>query len=298
MELEEKILPNEQDINAPIKILLLGSDTNIGQEFLQFSSNLAEFSLTPCSQQAFNQDDFWSLELSQFDVILDALSLDTEPKKAYLEQILACNKALLGLDTNMFMLSDVEVFSGLKGTAYDESELPDSETAKGRQLTQIESAVLNDEANIVLRSSWLFGGKDEDFVANILTSFKAGEQILLQDDVIGNPTPISDLVRVAFSLIKQRYYGAKNAGVYHYSCAEEISWFGFGEAVSVNATQFNSQLQVFLQPINEYQAESSDLASLRKHSLSCRKIFNHFGVKQRPWRASLRNLVKELYQMN
>ena len=58
------------------------------------------------------------------------------------------------------------------------------------------------------------------------------------------------------------------------------------------------QLQTKLQAINEYQVESSDQTLLRRQSLSCRKIFNHFGVKQRPWRASLRNLVKELYQMS
>lgn len=298
MELEETVLASEIEINAPIKILLLGSDSKIGQEFLRFSNDLAEFSLTPFTQAQFNQANFIDDKFEQYDVVLDALSLGAKADEKYLMQIRACNQAILASDISMFMLSSVGVFKGSKETAYEENEVPDSDTNEGRQLADIERLVLIDEMSVVLRSGWLFGFKEEDFVADTLASFVAGEEVSLQDDFIGNPTPISDLVRVAFSLIKQRYYGAENSGVYHYSCAEDISWFGFGEAITVNATQFNLQLQASLKPINEYQAESSELTLLRRQSLSCRKIFNHFGVKQRPWRASLRNLVKELYQTN
>ncbi len=298
MELEESGLASDVEINEPIKILLLGSDSNIGQEFLKFSNDLSEFSLTPFTQDQFNQARFIDNKLDQYDVALDALSLGAKADDTYLKQIKSCNQAILASDISMFMLSSVDVFTGSKEAAYEENDIPDSETDEGKQLAEIERSVLDGEMSVVLRSGWLFGGKDEDFVANTLTSFIAGDDVSLQDDFIGNPTPISDLVRVAFSLIKQRHYGADNSGVYHYSCAEDISWFGFGEAISVNATQFNMQLQASLKPINEYQAESSDLALLRRQSLSCRKIFNHFGVKQRPWRASLRSLVKELYQTN
>jgi len=298
LELEEAGLASDVEINEPIKILLRGSDSNIGQEFLRFSNDLSEFSLTPFTQDQFNQAGFINTKFDQYDVVLDALSLSAKADDTYLKQIKACNQAIFASDISMFMLSSVDVFTGSKAVAYEESDAPDSDTDKGKQLADIERLVLDDDMSVVLRSGWLFGAKDEDFVVNTLTSFIAGDDVSLQDDFIGNPTPISDLVRVAFSLIKQRHYGADNSGVYHYSCAEEISWFGFGEAISVNATQFNMQLQTNLKPINEYQAESSDLTSLRKQSLSCRKIFNHFGVKQRPWRASLRSLVKELYQMN
>jgi dTDP-4-dehydrorhamnose reductase len=298
LELEEKDLASEREINAPIKILLLGSDSNIGLEFLRFSNDLAEFSLTPCTQDQFNQADFITERFEQYDVVLDALSLGAKADEKYSMQIKACNQALLESDISMFMLSSVAVFSGSKEAAYEEHEVPDSTINEGKQLAAIEALVLRDDMGVVLRSGWLFGFAENDFVADTLASFVAGKEVSLQDDYIGNPTPISDLVRVAFSLIKQRYYGAENSGVYHYSCAEDISWFGFGEAISVNATQFNLQLQAGLTPINEYQAESSELTLLRRQSLSCRKIFNHFGVKQRPWRASLRNLVKELYQTN
>lgn len=291
-------MSTENEINAPIRILLLGSDTNIGQEFSSFSNELAEFSLTSLRQEDFLQQDFNEQSFEQFDVVLDTLSVEAELNNDYLSQIKHCNQILLDKTISMFMLSSVEVFSGQKEVAYEEGDTPDSELEKGKRLAEIEYLVLNDEKSIVLRSGWLFGGKKEDFVASTLAAFKAGDDVPLQDNFVGNPTPVSDLVRVAFSLIKQRHYGATNAGVYHYSCAEDISWFGFGEAISVNATQFNMQLQTKLQAINEYQVESSDQTLLRRQSLSCRKIFNHFGVKQRPWRASLRNLVKELYQMS
>jgi dTDP-4-dehydrorhamnose reductase len=289
-------LPNEKDINAPIKILLLGSDTNIGEELISFSEELAEFSLTSLTQESFYQTQFSVDSFNKYDVVLDALSIGANTDD--FAQIKACNHMLQDADVSMFMLSSVEVFSGDKGTAYDENEEPDAKSTKGQQLAEIEQLVLSDSNNIVLRSGWLFGCKQQDFVASTLAKLKLGEPVLLEDDLLGNPTPISDLVRVAFSLIKQRHFGAKNSGVYHYSCAEDISWFGFGEAVLTNASQFNIQFQASLQATNSSEAEVTDLTLLRKQSLSCRKIFNHFGVKQRPWRASLRNLVKDLYQMN
>lgn len=289
-------MPNEKDINAPIKILLLGSDTNIGEELLSFSAELNEFSLTSLTQENFYQTQFSVNSFEHYDVVLDALSVGAD--SGDYAQIKACNMMLQEADVSMFMLSSVEVFSGDKGAAYDENEVPDAKTAKGKQLAEIEQQVLKDDNSIVLRSGWLFGCKQQDFVASILAKLKLGEPVLLEDDLLGNPTPVSDLVRVAFSLIKQRHFGAKNAGIYHYSCAEDISWFGFGEAVLTNASQFNIQFQASLQATSSSQAEVTDLTQLRKQSLSCRKIFNHFGVKQRPWRASLRNLVKDLYQMD
>ena len=291
-------MSNEKVINAPIKILLLGSDTNVGQGFIAFASDLAEFVLTPLSQASFLEASTLDSHINQYDVVLDALSLNVESNDDYMAQISGFNQQVSESNIKMFMLSSVSVFTGNKGVAYEENELPDNEEKDAKQLANIESLVLADENGIVLRSGWLFGGEKNDFVANTLSSLKGDQNISLQDDFIGNPTPISDLVRVAFSLIKQRHYGAENTGVYHYACAEDISWFGFAEAISANAKQFNMPLQANLQPINEYQAESSELTLLRRQSLSCRKIFNHFGVKQRPWRASLRALVKDLYQMN
>ena len=298
MELEERDLANEKEINAPIKILLLGSETSIGQEFLSFSKELVEFSLTPLTELDFLQTHFSQDSFDKYDVVLDVLSLSLATDDHYLAQIKGCNQTLAHADISMFMLSSVSVFSGEKGTAYEETEEPDAATFVGKQLAEIERSVLQDENSIVLRSGWLFGGEGQDFVANTLNSLKAGDDVALQDDLLGNPTPVSDLVRVAFSLIKQRHFGAENAGVYHYSCAEDISWFGFGEAILTNAAQFNIQFQANLQSVNSDQEALTDLALLRKQSLSCRRIFNHFGVKQRPWRASLRNLVKDLYQMN
>ncbi len=47
---------------------------------------------------------------------------------------------------------------------------------------------------------------------------------------------------------------------------------------------------------NSLLSMEEDIPRVKKQSLSCRKVFNHYGVKQRPWRSSLRKLVKELYK--
>ena len=125
---------------------------------------------------------------------------------------------------------------------------------------------------------------------------KKGVNLAHNDSFVGSPSPVSDLARVTLTMIKQHYYGSTNTGVYHYCCSEEISWYGFVEAILATAGQFDPKAPVTIEAISDCFPDSADIVLVKRQSLSCRKVFNHFGVKQRPWRASLRKLVKELYQ--
>ena len=100
-------------------------------------------------------------------------------------------------------------------------------------------------------------------------------------------------------MIKQRHYGAKNTGIYHYCCAEEISWIGLVEAILATSGQMDPKVNVEVESIEDsLMVMDGEVTQIKRQSLSCRRVFNHYGVKQRPWRSSLRNLVKELYKTN
>lgn len=285
------------DINAPIRILLLGSGTEVGSSLLSLSKEKSEF-LWLCPDESLLLDVARRAELDamQFDVVIDALSLryalqsDDEKLQATLRYFNERASAPL------IMISSARVFSGNKDAAYAETDEPDSKEPYAQALIAAESIVLSNPDNIVLRTGWLFSGQGDDFVCRTLGLIQDGVNLAYKDDLIGSPTPVSDLVRVILSMVNQGHYGAQNKGVYHYCCAEEISWIRLVEAILATSGQFDPKAQVEVEAIGDSFPEVQESSSMQRQSLSCRKVFNHFGIKQRPWRSKLRNLVKELYK--
>jgi dTDP-4-dehydrorhamnose reductase len=290
-------LNNTQDINAPIRILLLGSNTEVGASLLSFSAGKNEFEwLCPEESMLLDVTRRAELEAMQFDVVIDALSLRHALQSDYAKFQSTLRYLSEQGRASLIMLSSARVFSGNKDVPYSEIDVPDSSDPYALALIEAEKIVLSHPENIVLRTGWLFSGKGDDFVCRTLGLIQDGVNLAYKDDLIGSPTPVSDLVRVILSVVKQGHYGAKNKGVYHYCCAEEISWVGLVEAIVATSSQFDPKAQVEVEAISDAFPEVQDMVVMKRQSLSCRKIFNHFGIKQRPWRSKLRNLVKELYQ--
>ena len=288
---------NTQDINAPIRILLLGSNTEVGASLLSFSAGKNEFEwLCPEESMLLDVTRRAELEAMQFDVVIDALSLRHALQSDYAKFQSTLRYLSEQGRASLIMLSSARVFSGNKDVPYSEIDVPDSSDPYALALIEAEKIVLSHPENIVLRTGWLFSGKGDDFVCRTLGLIQDGVNLAYKDDLIGSPTPVSDLVRVILSVVKQGHYGAKNKGVYHYCCAEDISWVGLVEAIVATSSQFDPKAQVEVEAISDAFPEVQDMVVMKRQSLSCRKIFNHFGIKQRPWRSKLRNLVKELYQ--
>ena len=287
-----------QNINAPIRVLLLGCASEIGSSLLSLSKDKNEFEwLCPKESILLADDAEAQLEAMQFDVVIDVLSL----RYALQNDYGAFQSTLRYLSEKstapLIMISSSKVFSGETDTPYTEGDTPDGTDSYARALIEAETIVLANSNNIVLRAGWLFSGQGDDFVCRTLGLIKNGVNLAYKDNLIGSPTPVSDLVRVIYSMVSQGHYGSQNKGVYHYCCAEEIGWVGLIEAIVTTASQFDPKAQTEVEIIGNTFPDDKE-SNMHRQSLSCRKIFNHFGVKQRPWRSKLRSLVKELYSAN
>ena len=287
------------DINAPIRILLLGSGTEVGSSLLQLSKEKNEF-FWICPEESLLLDVNRRAELDdmQFDVVIDALSLRYALQSDYEKFQSTLQYFSDRANAPLIMISSARVFSGNKEVPYAETDTPDSTEPYAQALIAAESIVLSNPDNIVLRTGWLFSGQGDDFVCRTLGLIQDGVNLAYKDDLIGSPTPVSDLVRVILSMVNQGHYAAENKGVYHYCCAEEISWIRLVEAIVATSGQFDPKAQVEVEAIGDSFPEVQETSAMQRQSLSCRKIFNHFGIKQRPWRSKLRSLVKELYKAN
>ncbi|MCV2401444.1 sugar nucleotide-binding protein [Marinomonas sp. C2222] len=283
-----------ENINAPIRILLLGSNTEVGSSLLELGKERSEFEWL-CPDESVLQGDNAKAHLQemQFDVAIDALSIRSALQNDFREYQSTLAYLSEESDAPLIMISSARVFLGDKTVAYSEDDIPDGTSPYALALVEAESIVVKNPKNIVLRTGWLFSGKGDDFVCRTLELIEDGVNLAYKDDLIGSPTPVSDLARVIFSVINQGHYGAENTGVYHYCGAEEISWVGLVEAIVATSSQLRPDVQQEIEVISETDFETVER---QRQSLSCRRIFNHFGVKQRPWRSKLRNLVKELHR--
>ena len=288
---------NSQDINAPIRVLLLGSNTEVGSSLLSFSEGKVGFEwVCPDESMLLDPNQLPQLEAIKYDVVIDALSLRLALQDNYGKFQSTLEYLSEHTGKPLIMISSARVFSGSKDAPYAETDIPDSTDPYALALVKTESIVLSNPDNIVLRTGWLFSGKGDDFVCRTLGLIQDGVNLAYKDDLIGSPTPVSDLSRVVLSMVNQGHYGSQNKGIYHYCCAEEISWVGLVEAIVATSSQFNPKEQVDVEVITDSFRQIDDITIMKRQSLSCRRVFNHFGIKQRPWRSKLRTLVKQLCQ--
>lgn len=74
----------------------------------------------------------------------------------------------------------------------------------------------------ILRTSWLYGEKGNNFVKTIIRVAKEKGKLNVVDDQIGSPTNVLDLSFVILKLLETTEYG-----IYHCSGNKQCSWFEF-----------------------------------------------------------------------
>jgi dTDP-4-dehydrorhamnose reductase len=149
--------------------------------------------------------------------------------------------------------------------------------------------------HIILRVSWIFSEHGTNFLLRLLDQARREKRVLAVDDRRGCPTSAGDVARVLVAILKQVASGAEAWGTYHYCGAEATTRYGFSEAILAAARQYEELAVVELVPVS-----SRDLpeAAERPASsvLKCKKLLNTFGIRQRPWRTELQQLVRALYE--
>ena len=125
-------------------------------------------------------------------------------------------------------LSTDYVFDGRKGTAYEETDLPNPINVYGASKLAGEHLVryLLDR-HFIVRTSGLFGvagssGKGGNFVELMLRLAKEGRDIRVVDDQVLSPTYTLDLARQIKALTQTEHYG-----LYHATSQGACSWYQF-----------------------------------------------------------------------
>lgn len=223
------------------KIVLIGAGGMLGMDLAEVVGKLEnKFNLVKLTRKELDITDGEQVSLvfskHKPDIVINA-SAYTEVDKAESERDLAfkvngdgvknialsCKK----LNSKLVHLSTDYVFDGTKKTPYKEDDDVSPIGVYGLSKLQGENFIKDTlDDYLIVRTSWLYGPKGNNFVATMIRLMTEREEISVVGDQIGCPTYTVDLADAIVNLIDTEV-----TGVFHFTNEGETSWYDF--AVSI-----------------------------------------------------------------
>ncbi len=191
-------------------------------------------------------------------------------------------------------LSNAYVFDGEKKLGYNENDEPNPVGVYGRTSLQGEEAVKRHDSHIILRSGWLFGDHKIGLIKSWIRTAKKPDAIIPVWRRRFSPTYTGDFAAAILAVCQQVDCDANVFGTYHYSGLESRREKEFAEEVLANAAKFDEAVYQRLDNVTLSEREVR-LPEIFNSTLSSKKIFDTFGIKQRSWHGHLLASVKTLY---
>lgn len=188
-------------------------------------------------------------------------------------------------------LSSSHVFSGGKKLAYTEQDKTGPIGVYGHTALAGEQAIADTmESWVIVRAGWLFGQGQDEFIRSWLQEVVETDGSITTRRCRFSPTPVEDLARVLLAIALQVDCNARAWGVYHYCAADSRKESEFAREVIRMAARRDESIYRLLDhlSVSPARVEAPDMANA---TLSSKKVFDTFGIKQRPWQASLEKLI-------
>ena len=130
-------------------------------------------------------------------------------------------------DSKLVYISSAYVFDGQKDTPYEVTDEPKPINYYGRTKYEGEFAIRqNTDKYFILRTSWLFGDNEKNFVKSILEKGISNNPYYALSDQISSPTYADDLADLIISMITTQKYGT-----YHVSNEGSCSQYDFAKDI-------------------------------------------------------------------
>ncbi len=142
-------------------------------------------------------------------------------------------------NTTLIHISTDFVFDGAKNTPYTEEDIPNPINYYGETKYLGEQFVQKNVENYyIVRTSWLYGSKGNNFVKTMLRLSETNEELKIVNNQFGSPTYAKDLALFVLSLIKTK----NSFGIYHFSNSGATNWAAFAEKI-IYLTKKNTKIK-------------------------------------------------------
>ena len=181
------------------------------------------------------------------------------------------------------------VFDGETSAPYDEQSAPNPINAYGRSKLAGERAVTAaGGASLVLRTSWVYGLRGQNFLTTMLRLGGEREELRIVADQIGTPNWTRSLADATALLVGRGASElAERAGIYHLSGSGSTSWFDFARAI------FDGAARPRVVPITTAEYPTAARRP-RRSVLASGKFADAFGFSLPLWGEMLRACMAEL----
>jgi dTDP-4-dehydrorhamnose reductase len=292
------------------RILIVG---NAGQVGVELHRSFAEYkTVVGVDRETFDMADPDQtralIRREQPEIILNAAAYtavdraETEPEVArainedaprvLAEEALRTNALLVHYSTDY-------VFDGTKRQPWIESDEPNPLGVYGATKLAGERAIQQvDGRYLIFRTSWVYGPHGKNFLLTMLRLAAERDRLSIVDDQIGSPTTSIELARATRAIVDGvlagKFGSTENwAGLYHMTCADAVTWFGFAQAILAGAAAQLGVRQPELQPITSDEYPTP--AKRPQYSiLSNQKLFDRFGVRLTSWQDALDEVFRVL----
>lgn len=175
------------------------------------------------------------------------------------------------------------VFDGCTPRPYTEEDIcnPLNQYGKSKYKGEQLIASINDR-HYIIRTAWLYGRWGNHFITKILDQAAVNREIDVVQDQIGNPTSVSELVKMICVIIADKHYG-----IFHAACSGEVSRYGLAKKVIEI-----SQCSIAVRPIqSDYY---NNVAKRPKYTALLKKrLSNIYGFQPVMWEEALYNFLRK-----
>jgi dTDP-4-dehydrorhamnose reductase len=189
------------------------------------------------------------------------------------------------------------VFNGSKNDAYLETDVVDPLGIYGKSKAEGDAEIRRRiDLHVILRTAWLYGIHGQNFVKTMLKLGREREIVKVVADQRGCPTYASELAAAVLKIAGQHLKGSPMPwGTYHYCGCGSTTWHGFAQAIFEVAQKHESLKVKEVTPITtaEYPTPARRPAN---SILDCSKIEHYFGIRPRPWKDSLKEMIELTYR--
>jgi dTDP-4-dehydrorhamnose reductase len=189
------------------------------------------------------------------------------------------------------------VFDGTKNGPYRESDVPSPVSSYGRSKLQGENAIMAaGGSHLLFRTSWVYASRGTNFLCTMLRLARERPELKIVDDQLGAPTWARSIADMTAQVLGNPARARENSGIYHFTAAGAVTWFGFAEAIFRHMMEFDGAFRApRLTPI-----PSSDYPTPARRPMNSRlntaKFSDAFGLIPSHWEGDLKACLKEISQ--
>jgi dTDP-4-dehydrorhamnose reductase len=295
-------------LNARLRILVTGRDGQVGWELARSMAALGEVTATSRAEMDLTSDDSIRAVVRRVrpHLIVNAAAYtavdkaESEPelsRRINAEAVATLAAEAKAVGAAVIHYSTDYVFDGMKTASYIESDATNPLNVYGStKLAGEQALAASGIPTLVLRTSWVYGGRGKNFLLTILRLAAEKPELRIVADQTGAPTAAQEIATDTVT-IAQRWMNAGDAqcsGVYHLTASGETTWHGFAaEAIRLQAMAAPEKQFARLVAIStsEYPTQA---ARPKNSRLDCCKLEEDFGGRLPDWKISLAGVLRRL----